>query len=208
VENYFYKLFSVEIVKDKIIETSLQQFLRHGIRKMTVQKLIDPMGISTKTVYKYFSDKEDLLKHCLLRHYSALAKEFDQVKNESKNPVATLFEIWHKAIELDFGVNHIFYHDLNYYYPQLQDEVLHKIFRKNIFSVEMLIEAGIKQGYFRDDIIPKIIPEVISILYSSITRTPQFKKYKLTTKSLMQSIIDPYLRGICTDKGLKQLKSN
>src|ERR1700759_1556458 len=126
-------------MKDKIIEVSLQQFLKHGIRKMTVQKLVEPIGISTKTVYKYFSDKEDLLKHCLQKHYSVLALQFEAIKNESANPVITIFKIWHQAIELDFGVNHIFYHDLNYYYPKLQDAILHKIFRKNIIFIEELI---------------------------------------------------------------------
>ena len=111
-------------MKDKIIETSLQQFLKHGIRKMTVQKLIEPMGISTKTVYKYFSNKEDLLKHCLLKHYSESVAHFDLLKDETSSPVVTMFKIWYNAIETDFGVNHIFYHDLNYYYPQLQDAVI------------------------------------------------------------------------------------
>ena len=45
--------------KEIIIEASLQQFLEHGIKQMTIQKLIEPLGLSTKTVYKYFADKED-----------------------------------------------------------------------------------------------------------------------------------------------------
>jgi len=53
-----------------------------------------------------------------------------------------------------------------------------------------------------------MIPEVIGVLYSSITRTGQFRKYKLTTFALIQNTIDAYLRGICTEKGLKELKKN
>jgi AcrR family transcriptional regulator len=195
-------------MKDEIIEISLQQFLKHGIRKMTVQKLVAPMGISTKTVYKFFSDKEELLKHCLLKHYAELAKEFEIIKKESSNPLVTTFKIWHKAIELDFGVDHIFYHDLNYYYPRLQDAVVHKFFKKSIAEIEKLIDTGIQHGYFRKDIIPAVVPEIISIIYSSITRTNQLKKYKLTTTALMQNTITAYLRGICTEKGLKELEKN
>jgi len=51
-------------MKSEIIETSLQQFLTHGIRKMTVKEIIAPLGISTKTVYKYFANKEALLEEC------------------------------------------------------------------------------------------------------------------------------------------------
>ena len=193
-------------MKEEIIETSLQQFLRHGIRKMTVQKLIAPMGISTKTVYKYFNDKEELLKHCLVKHYSELAKDFDITG--SSNPVIAIFKLWHNAMELDFGVNHIFYHDLNYYYPRLQDSILHRFFKKRFSKLGELMEKGVKQGYFRNDIVPAMIPEVTSALYSSITRTDQFKKYKLTPGVLIQNTIEAYLRGVCTEKGLKELKRN
>jgi AcrR family transcriptional regulator len=192
-------------LKEKIIETSLQQFLRHGIRKMTVQKLIEPMGISTKTVYKYFRDKEELLKHCLVRHYSELAKGFDI---SGSSPVITILQLWYNAMELDFGVNHVFYHDLNYYYPALQDSIIHRFFKKRFSKLDELIEKGVEQGYFRNDIEPAIIPEVTRVLYSSITRTNQFKKYKLAPGVLMQHTIEAYLRGVCTEKGLEELKKN
>jgi len=164
------------------------------------------MGIYTKTVYKYFSDKEELLKHCLVRHYSELARDFNVAA--SSNPVVSMFKVWHNAMELDFGVNHVFYHDLNYYYPQLQDDVLHRFFKTKFSELEKLVELGMKQGYFRHDIVPALIPEVISVLYSSITRTSQFKKYKLTPAVLMQNTIEAYLRGICTEKGISELKKN
>ena len=192
-------------LRDQIIATSLRQFLKYGIKKVTVEKLIEPMGISTKTVYQHFWNKEDLLKHCLLLHYSELAKQYNNLGLENKNPVAAIFELWYNAIDLDFGVNQLFYHDLNYYYPQLQDGVLRKFFKQNFTEVQHIVVSGMEQGYFRDDLVAEIIPEVISVLYSSITRTGQFKKFKLSAAELMHNTIDAYLRGICTEKGLKEI---
>jgi AcrR family transcriptional regulator len=171
---------------------------------MTVQKLVAPIGISTKTVYKYFDDKEDLLNHCLVKHYSELAKDFNMA---GSNPVITILSLWHQAMELDFGVNHVFYHDLNYYYPKLQDSILSRFFKKRFSELDDLMEKGIKQGYFRKDIVAGMIPEVTSALYASITRTDQFKKYRLTPSVLMQNTIEPYLRGVCTEKGLREINS-
>jgi len=193
-------------VKEEIIEKSLEQFLKHGIRKMTIQKLIEPMGISTKTVYKYFNDKEELLKHCLVKHYSELAKDFNITGNSS--PVTTILSLWHNAMDLDFGVNYVFYHDLNYYYPKLQDSILHRFFKKKFSKLGEVVEKGMREGYFRNDIVPELIPEVTSALYSSMTRTDQFKKYGLAPAVLMRNTIEAYLRGVCTEKGLKELKRN
>jgi len=73
--------------KERIIEVSLQQFLEHGIKQMTIQKLIEPLGLSTKTVYKYFADKEDLLKQCLFLHYTELTQRFTLLEKAMSNPV-------------------------------------------------------------------------------------------------------------------------
>lgn len=195
-------------MKEEIIETSLQQFLKNGIRKMTVQNLALPLGISTKTVYKYFKDKEDLLKQCLHLHYKRLAEGFKDIAEAEVNPVVTLFKIWHMAIRTDFGVNHIFYHDLNYYFPQLQDAIVEKYLKKNNnWLEELLIEAG-RQGYLRNDIVPAVAIESIRVLYAAITRTPHYKKFKLSPVQLMQNTLEVFLRGICTDKGLAAIKQH
>jgi len=195
-------------MKDKIIWIALQQFLRHGIRKTTVQKLIIQLGISTKTFYKYFNDKEDVLRHCLTRHYAGLSDQLVSLQNETNDPIVALVKLWHQAIELDFGVNHIFYHDLNHYYPELQDSVLQKFSKKTMSFLNHLTANCIRKGYLRKEIVPVLIPEVISILYSSITRTGRFKQFGLSTRTLMQNTIVAYIRGICTEKGLKVLNKN
>ena len=76
--------------KEIIIEVSLQQFLEHGIKQMTIHKLVDPLGLSTKTVYKYFADKEDLLKQCLFLHYSELSERFIFLEKAYSNPVESI----------------------------------------------------------------------------------------------------------------------
>src|ERR1700759_276931 len=110
-------------MKDEILNISLQRFLKFGIRKMTIQKLVAPLRISTKTVYKYFSNKEDLLKECLIIHYTRLLEGIPGMESQA-DPVQAMQTLWQKAVDTDFGTNHLFYHDLNYYYPELQDEIL------------------------------------------------------------------------------------
>jgi AcrR family transcriptional regulator len=194
--------------REQIIEAVLNQFLKHGIKQMTVQKLVEPMGLSTKTVYKYFEDKEELLKHCLLKHYSEMAKGIIDLDKAFSNPVLVLYNIWNDAISLDFGVNHLFYQDLNYYYPELQDSILKKVFRNMPSRLETSITRGIEDGYFRKDIDPVICMSVMELLYTSITRTERFKNYQVSTLVIMQNTMHAYLRGLCTEKGIKELNRN
>ena len=57
-------------MKFEILQTSLEQFLKQGICKMSVQTLVQPLNISIKTVYKYFDNKEELQKEALLFYSS------------------------------------------------------------------------------------------------------------------------------------------
>jgi len=191
--------------KDQIIRVSLEQFLKYGARKMTVSKLVEPLGISTKTVYKYFTDKEALLKSCLTIHYKELAKKFSEINRHPSNPAIALSQIWHEAIKLDFGVNHIFYHDLNYYYPKLQDAVRKKVFKKNPIELIGILEDGMKRGYFRKNIATNVVLNTIDVLYTNITRTGKFKGTGLNAVLILENTIDIYLRGLCTQKGIEEL---
>jgi AcrR family transcriptional regulator len=194
-------------MKDQIIQTSLARFLKYGVRKMTLQKLVSPLGISTKTVYKYFRDKENLLKECLIFHYDALVKTAISRDQQFPNPVIALERSWSLAIQADFGVNSVFYHDINYYYPALQDEIL-KSHEKKISTVfTKIIKEGIKKNYFRSDVLPAVIYEGFMVIYRSLTRSNHFKQFHLPPDVLASQTILIYLRGICTEKGLRELES-
>jgi AcrR family transcriptional regulator len=195
-------------MKPEIVKTSLDGFLKKGIRKMTIQKLVEPLGISSKTVYKYFSDKEDVLRECLAVHYSGLLIQALSVIESCPNAALALEQVWKQAIQTDFGVNRVFYYDLNHYYPELQDEILKKHGRKIEKTFLKLIRDGMTRGYFRKELDPQIVFEAMTVMYRSLTRTDDFRKFRNTPASLANQTIQVYLRGICTEKGLKELSSH
>jgi AcrR family transcriptional regulator len=195
-------------MRDQILETSLRQFLLKGIRKITVKEIIAPLGISTKTVYKYFESKEALLEKCLELHYSTVYAELISTTNEVSNPLILLFQLFKKGIELDFKANILFYHDLNYYYPELQDKVIGKSNESFEMPLKRAFQSGIEQGYIRDGIRTEVIIEGISLFYRALTRTGQFQKFNLSPFELAANTLEIYLRGLCTAKGLLEIENN
>jgi AcrR family transcriptional regulator len=49
--------------QQQIIETAEVLFLRHGIKRVTVEEICQKAGVSKMTFYKYFTNKIDLVKH-------------------------------------------------------------------------------------------------------------------------------------------------
>jgi len=196
-----YYVFKIMTQKEIIIEVSLQQFLKHGIKQTTIQKLIEPLRLSTKTFYKYFADKEDLLMQCLFLHYSELSERFIFLEKAYSNPVESILLFFYEGFQLDFGTSHIFYHDLNYYYPKLQDLLVEKFFSKSVIKTKSIICEGIEEGFFRSELKADSLFETMIILYTNITRNSKLKELDYSPNVLMQNTLVAYIRGICTEKG-------
>jgi len=194
-------------VKDRIVEVALEQFLTHGIRSMTIKKLIEPIGISTKTVYKYFESKEDLLAECLRVLYGAYHNEFVAIMSSNESPVNHLLLLFRSAVGKDFGVNQEFFHDLNHYYPELQNAAIQHYIENYPRLMVPLVQKGIDEGYFHPFIIPEVALKGINTLYTSITR-PEDKKRRDNPYELFKNLVEVYIRGMCTEKGLKEIENN
>ena len=191
-------------MKDEILQTSLRQFLKYGIREMSMQKLVAPLGISTKTVYKYFENKEELLAEALKLFFSQQYKLLEGIAVD-QSAVTLLFDIWYKGIEMEYKVNKTFFHDLHYYYPELErkiDKINGKKFWKQFTRI---INRGIGEGVFRNDINPEVVLEGISVLYLSIVRKGDFKKFSVSPYEILSNTITVCVRGICTERGVREL---
>ena len=194
-------------MKNEIVQTSLRQFLKYGIREMSIQKLVEPLGISTKTVYKYFKNKEQLLKEALSLYY---VEQYGllQSYNAHKNAVCFLFDMWYLGIEKECKVNKVFFYDLNYYYPDLEKKVETTISKKVWKEFVEIIKMGKQEGFFREGIDPEIALEAISAVYVSIARTSNFKKFRNPLSDIFINTITVFIRGFCTRKGVEELDSH
>lgn len=192
-------------MKNEILQTALEQFLKFGIREMSIKKLIEPLGISTKTVYKYYKNKEELLEGVLKLHYD---QQFHLVENLSadENVVLRLFDIWYLAIERAFDINDLFYKDLHYYYPELEKKIELAVGAKFGLLLENLIRKGINAGVFKQDILPEVAMEGIYVLHNAIARTELFKRFNISPYEILLNTITLYIRGLCTPKGIQELE--
>lgn len=180
--------------------------MQYGIRSMTIKKLVEPMGISTKTVYKYFNSKEELLAECLRVLYSQYYHELSVLIKNNKSPLATLIALFRGSFDKDFGVSHDFFHDLNYYYPELQNIAITRESEKFGSLMLPIVENGIKEGYFKNNIQPGIALTGIGVLYTSITRSDSYKQFNVSPAVLFNNLVEVYIKGMCTEKGLKEIE--
>ncbi len=191
-------------MKNKILNSSLKYFLQHGIRNMSNDKLAALLGISTKTFYKHFKNKEHLLEEATQLFHSQQYQMLERLPTEISAP-CLFFDLWHGGVEIEYKVNKAFFHDLHYYYPRVAKKVESSISKKFKKQFLKIIQRGIEEGDFSRDIIPEVALEGILVFYSSLVRTEHFKKFRLSSSQAFLNTLAIYIRGLCTKRGLQFL---
>jgi len=194
-------------MKEEILKTALKQFLKHGIREMSIQKLIEPLGISTKTVYKYFKNKEELLEEALHLHYAQQYQLLEELSSDQK-AVPLLLDIWYTACELEYKATNAFFKDLQYYYPELERKIQAAIGKKFTKQFIYIIHKGIDEAVFQDSINPELVVEGVYVLYDATIRTERFKTFRVSPLEILLNTIVVYIKGFCTIEGIQELEEH
>ncbi|MEP6556785.1 MAG: TetR/AcrR family transcriptional regulator [Ferruginibacter sp.] len=190
-------------MRKEILQTSLEQFLKYGIRKVSVQKLVEPLGISTKTVYKYFKNKENLLKEALHLYYRQ-KNQLLECRVSEQNVVQLLCDVWSRSFQVELQVNQNFFSDLLHYYPDLNERfaaTTDKIFTELFMRI---LKRGINEGFLKKNLLPQVALDGMYVLYAAIVRQQHFKKIRISPHDLLVNTMLIYVRGLCTEKGRKE----
>ena len=188
-------------LKNRIIDQAGKLFVRHGIKKISMDEIASKLGISKRTIYQNFKDKEDLLLQ-YIRHLELMQMEY--LKDLSKNE-QTVVHVFLRSIEMhkefDF-FNIIFLDDVNKYYPKAKQELIEQQTRGIIF-IKQFLEEGVAQGVIRKD----LNIEVVSFLLQDSNRTlisatrlsdKPFSDWELFFTSMIN-----FIRGISTNLGIE-----
>lgn len=190
-------------VETRVILKAQELFLARGIKSVTVDQICFEIGISKRTLYEVFKDKNELISVVIKQ----LAKDsYDQhleILHSSENVVEALMRYHHLSMSNMAKVNCLFYEDLKRFYPSLLLCFFPKASeRSSIFY--LLISRGIQEGIFRSEINPEIISEFIQNFMLTLFHSKKtlFERMPSNT-DIKNSIMAPLFRGISTTKGLE-----
>lgn len=183
--------------KDRILSYAIENFSRNGIRNVKMDDIASDLGISKRTQYQLFKDKENLLIECFKYSEKRSAELYSEL-TESTDNILELYTKWLKMrIDEIRSVNPQFFSDLNKY------SRVQKYFRdvSAMKSKEGLkfINMGIAQGLFRNDINYNVLLRISEITAESIMRNELYLEYSYDDLFGSASIMS--VRGICTKKG-------
>jgi AcrR family transcriptional regulator len=190
-------------IRERIIEGAAYLFRTYGIRTVTMDSIAAHLGISKRTIYEVFSDKDELLVSVLQWMGEMQRILVNRILEESDNAIDAIFRLLETNRDHFQNISPAFQADLKkYHYEGLikkTDKGLMPDYNSNI----KVIERGIREKLFRKDINTDIVNRC---LYSLGRSTMDFSLYpfeEFSRREVIKNVLINYMKGICTIEGIE-----
>jgi AcrR family transcriptional regulator len=195
-----------QIMRDKILEKSGEMFLTLGFKSVTMDDIARELGISKKTLYKYFSNKANLVAAATGAVQQAIDKTILNIKDQDFNAIEEEFEI--KAIfkEMFKNAKTSPMYQLKKYYPETyQDLMDREVCMFKDCNADNL-EKGIEQGLYRPSINIELVGNFYFTLIFGVFESELYSQHMQEVLRIEYEILEYHIRAIATEKGLAELE--
>lgn len=191
----------MEKVDDYILNEAEKLFMKFGMRSVTMDDIAKHLGISKKTIYVNFKDKNELVLNMVS---NMLAKDECSMKEcyaNSRDAIDEIFMMMDFMKEMLSSINSIVFYDLEKYHNEAY-KLMMSFHETRIFnSVKAGLERGIRENIFRTDINVDIlatcrVAQINWTFQSDLIRSGKYSLYQV-----IQELTTHFLFGICTLSG-------
>lgn len=190
-------------IRDRIKQKADDLYRRYGIKSVTMDEIASQLGVSKKTIYQSFNDKNELVD-------AVIAEMLDYNKiccqdscTRSQNAVHEVYLSMDILRDMLENMNPSILFDIERGHPQTFKKF--SDYKYNFLSdlMKKNIERGKKEGLYRPeinaDLITKIRLETIMLPFNEEI----FPKNQYSLVYVQQELIEYFLYGMVTSKGYK-----
>jgi AcrR family transcriptional regulator len=188
-------------IRERIINEAFGLFVKFGIRSVTMDQIAGHLGMSKRTLYETFSEKNQLLMDGIEHFRKIMHTDAMEIINKSDNVIQSLFYIGKHGEEMRKSVNPLFFEDIRKYYPEIHSRISDRSRNKEYSIMLTLIRKGIKDGVFKEELTPEIVNEFWHEVMNIFMNEEIFPRNRFSQDDLFKNIIMPYFVGISTEKG-------
>ena len=174
-----------------------------GVKHVTMDDLATQLGISKKTIYQYFKDKDALVSSVVENDLAKHALICNQSMQIADNAVHEIFLLMTVLQELFSSMNPLTLFEIEKYYPLAFDKIKK---HKDDFIFSMIsanLEKGIAEGLYRKDVDVTILSRYrleTSLIPFNIH---VFHPSKFDMLKVNLQIIEHFVYGVATLEGHK-----
>jgi AcrR family transcriptional regulator len=192
--------------KERILSKAHELFIRYGIRSVSMDDIANQLGMSKKTLYQYYADKDELVNAVIGNMLEQNKTQCFECGKGSENAIHEVFLSFEMVEAMLAEMNPSLLFDMQKYHPvafkkfeDFRSQFLYKLIKENL-------EQGMEEELYREDIDVDILTRfrIYSIMLSMDSEVFPSNKSKLIY--IEQQLIEHFLYGLATPKGQKLIQ--
>lgn len=192
-------------MKDKIVNKAKEMFLKLGFKSITMDDIACEMGISKKTIYKYFANKELLIEESVQIIHKEIHEIITEITAKNYNAIEENFEIRRMFDDMFKTTDTSPIYQLKKHYPDVYEKVLEYQIQECEDCFRQNIEKGITQGLYRKDL---NIEAYVKFYYSLIFTINENTRSEREAFALEMEALQYHTRAMSTSKGIEELEKH
>jgi TetR/AcrR family transcriptional regulator, cholesterol catabolism regulator len=189
--------------KEKLLKGAEDLFFRYGLRSVSMDDIARHLGVSKKTIYQHFADKDEVVATVAKSQMERQREQFESITKKSKNSVEELVLMSFALKEAMKNINPSLLFDMQKYHHKAWNEWLtfkQKYIRERIVQS---LKQGIGEGVFREDIDMDVIATMRLEQVQMAFDNSIFPRSKYSVPEVSLQLFDHFIHGLFTDKGRK-----
>jgi AcrR family transcriptional regulator len=194
-------------MKSRILFKGTQLFFRYGIKSVTMDSIASELGISKKTIYQHFPDKDSMVLQVVECFIEEDLKKWEDLDAKYSNVIEKMFKSFEMLKEMLENMNPRLLYEIQKYFPEAFQKFIQYKEETTIKKIQLDFSRGIEEGYFRSDIDVELLAR-LRMAEVDLAFNPDFyPNNKLSLFETQLTFSDIFMRGILTEKGLKLYNS-
>jgi AcrR family transcriptional regulator len=189
--------------KERIKVQATGLFMKYGVRSVSMDDIANHLGMSKKTIYQYYADKDELVDAVIMEEITHNETCCEVDRSGSENAVHELFLAMDMVVEMFRSMNPSVLYDIQKYHPNAflkfhkhKNDYLYNVIRENLVR-------GITEDLYRDDVNIEIMAR-FRVEIMLLPFNPEFQaKVKHNLAEIEEELILHYLYGLVNMKGYK-----
>ncbi|MFN5794805.1 MAG: TetR/AcrR family transcriptional regulator [Bacteroidota bacterium] len=198
----------MDSVSIRIIESAEEMFFRYGIKSITMDDIAKQLGMSKKTIYQHFSDKDKLVESLIREHITRNTSKMCHFKASAKNAIEEVLYTMKHLGEMFSKINPTMFYDLFKYHHESWK--IYKDFKDKYIAsiVEANLARGIQEKLYRSDIHIKVLAKLRIEQVEMGFNQDIFPSDQFSLVEVQIEMLKHFLLGISSIKGHKLVNAH
>ena len=183
-------------MRDRIIKSAEGRFFRDGYRRVTMDDIASDLGMSKKTLYKYFEGKESIATAVIENIHLHIVSFLEEFNRDIPDPVERFEQVTLAASRKLSEIGNLFLDDIKRDLPGLWRKVEEFREQKILHHIGGILDEGKKQGKIRADVDTKIATLVYLGAIKTVMQPDMIKKAGFSIDSAFANIRSIFLKGV------------